>query len=253
MGRNNPGIEMEVDNLFWEIRSFLEGHRNPELVLKYQRYFVEGYDAYGVDQQLIDTQRSAWFKDHQQSMGYGGFFDLCDRLVAGGKFEEVFLAYWFMRQFKELRTAAGFNRLAAWLENGICNWAMVDSFCLDMAAPFLQENIIEAQTLAGWQNSSSKWMRRALPVTLIKPVKNGLPPETALDLISPLMGDSEKVVHQGLGWFLREAWKQHPEVIENFLAVWKNTCARLIVQYATEKMTPAQKERFRRGRKAAPR
>jgi hypothetical protein len=57
------------------------------------------------------------------------------------------------------------------------------------------------------------------------------------------------VVHQGLGWFLREAWKLYPQPVENYLAVWKDSAPRLIFQYATEKMTPEQKACFRREKK----
>ena len=67
-----------------------------------------------------------------------------------------------------------------------------------------------------------------------------------LGFIDPMMGDSEKVVHQGLGWFLREAWKRDPQSVESFLMKWKDTCARLIIQYATEKMNKEEKLRFRK-------
>jgi hypothetical protein len=53
-------------------------------------------------------------------------------------------------------------------------------------------------------------------------------------------------VHQGLGWFLSEAWKIDPAPVEEFLLKYKNSAARLIFQYATEKMTPEGKVRFRR-------
>jgi len=53
-------------------------------------------------------------------------------------------------------------------------------------------------------------------------------------------------VHQGVGWFLREAWKIRPKETESFLLKYKDTSPRLIFQYATEKMTPKQKLRFRR-------
>jgi 3-methyladenine DNA glycosylase AlkD len=61
-----------------------------------------------------------------------------------------------------------------------------------------------------------------------------------------MMGDSEKVVHQGLGWFLRETWKRDRNPVEAHLLKWKDTCARLIVQYATEKMSKEEKLRFKR-------
>jgi 3-methyladenine DNA glycosylase AlkD len=60
------------------------------------------------------------------------------------------------------------------------------------------------------------------------------------------MADGERVVHQGLGWFLREAWKKHAKPVEAFLLEFRDTAARLIFQYATEKMKPAERERFRR-------
>jgi 3-methyladenine DNA glycosylase AlkD len=63
------------------------------------------------------------------------------------------------------------------------------------------------------------------------------------------MTDPEREVHQGTGWFLREAWKRKPEETEIFLLKWKDTAPRLIFQYATEKMTAEGKGRFRRHKK----
>jgi 3-methyladenine DNA glycosylase AlkD len=67
-------------------------------------------------------------------------------------------------------------------------------------------------------------------------------------VIEPLMSDIEKVVQQGTGWFLREAWKQQPGPTEQFLLRYKDTCPRLIVQYATEKMDSDARQRFKRSR-----
>jgi 3-methyladenine DNA glycosylase AlkD len=66
------------------------------------------------------------------------------------------------------------------------------------------------------------------------------------NFIDPMMMDPEREVHQGLGWFLREAWKKQAEPTELFLMKWKNSAPRLIFQYAIEKMTPDQKQEFRK-------
>ncbi len=58
--------------------------------------------------------------------------------------------------------------------------------------------------------------------------------------------DPEKKVRQGLGWFLREAWKLQPAPIEAFLLKYKDTAPRLIYQYACEKMGKDEKLKFRR-------
>ncbi len=69
-----------------------------------------------------------------------------------------------------------------------------------------------------------------------------------LEFIDPMMMDTEREVHQGLGWFLRECWKKDRNETEKFLLKWKNHCARLIIQYATEKMTKEERLRFRKAK-----
>jgi 3-methyladenine DNA glycosylase AlkD len=76
-------------------------------------------------------------------------------------------------------------------------------------------------------------------------VKAGSPLAPLLAFIRPLMHDPERVVQQGLGWFLRECWKKERKQTESFLLEWKDTAPRLIYQYATEKMSKADKARFR--------
>lgn len=230
------------------IRKFLDENRNPAVKDKYSRYFVEGYDPYGTDGKLLDEHRRGWFSEYDNKLGLDGFIRLGDRLVASGKYEEVFLAFWFVTRYPAHLNKNIFPRLAAWLETGICNWAMVDSFSLDVCAPFILKQVITLEDMAGWRLSTSKWMRRSAAVTLIRPGKHGMPVSDILGFIRPMMMDEEKVVRQGLGWLLRELWKIDRLQVEDFLMEYKDTCGRLIIQYATEKMTPDEKERFRRTR-----
>lgn len=238
-------IEDELQ-LLEVIREFLEEHRDSAVKEKYARYFVEGYDPYGTDGKLLDERRKEWFSTYDNKLGLDGFIRLGDRLVASGKYEEAFLAFWLVTRYPGHLSKSIFPRLAAWLENGICNWAMVDSFSLDVCAPFLLKKIITLEDMTGWRVSPSKWMRRSAAVTLIKPAKNGMAISEILGFIRPLMLDEEKVVRQGLGWLLRELWKIDRPLVEGFLLEYKDTCGRLIIQYATEKMTAEEKEKFRR-------
>jgi 3-methyladenine DNA glycosylase AlkD len=235
-----------IDQLLMEIREFCRQNSNPAIVKKYSRFFVEGYDAYGMEQKVIETQRKIWLDKYRSELGFNGFLQLCDLLVAGGKYEEVFLAFWFIKTYEKEFTRDTFNHLATWLENGICNWAQSDTFSMDIISPFLINRIVHMDDLTQWRYSPSKWIRRAVPVSLIKPAQKDMPVKAVLEFIVPLMPDSEKVVHQGLGWLLREIWKLYPAEVEPFLLDWKDTCARLIIQYATEKMTGEQKLRYRK-------
>lgn len=237
---------MDISLMQTEIRSFYEKNADEARVKKYGRFFVEGYDSFGVDPILIEKQREEWLQKYHMILGLAGFLDLGDRLIASGKYEEGFLAYWFVKSFEKEFTPQTFDRLSCWLDHGVCNWALTDTCSMDIFGPFFVRRIVPINTVAGWCSSDVKWKRRAVPVSLIPVLKTDISLAEMLNLIAPLMGDKEKVVHQGLGWFLREAWKLHREEVEIFLLRYKDTCARLIIQYATEKMTPEEKARFKR-------
>jgi 3-methyladenine DNA glycosylase AlkD len=119
-------------------------------------------------------------------------------------------------------------------------------FCGEVLSHFLVKGIVPVAAMSEWRNSRSKWKRRAVPVTLISALKTDIRAESLVELVEPMMLDSERVVQQGLGWFLREAWKKRPPVVEKFLLRWKDSCPRLIVQYATEKMAASKKARFKK-------
>ncbi len=100
--------------------------------------------------------------------------------------------------------------------------------------------------LSSWLDSPFKFQRRCVPVTLIKHMKKTRQVMPSIIFVEKLMADPEREVHQGMGWFLREAWKISPAEVEPFLEKWKETAPRLIIQYACEKMTKEDKQRFRR-------
>ncbi len=228
-----------------EIRSFCSAHADSRQVARYARFFREGYDAFGVPQESFDKQRDIWLEKYRDAMGLAGFLALGDILVKTGKYEEASYAISFIIPFKKEWTKETFQRVGCWLEQGICNWAHSDFLCGEVLNPCLGQKIVAVSAMKDWRKSESKWKRRAVPVALLAFAKMPAKISPLLRFIRPMMLDKERVVHQGLGWFLREAWKINPQVVEPFLLGWKDNAPRLIFQYATEKMTPRQKARFR--------
>jgi 3-methyladenine DNA glycosylase AlkD len=228
---------MKLKSILTEIRNFCQENADSARVRKYAKYFVEGYDAYGVDRELMERQREVWLQAFEKELGFEGFLKLGDLLVENGKYEEASLAIWFVAAFKADYTPEALERLGKWLDNGFRNWAHTDVFSGEVLSSFLECGIVRLKAFSQWRKAGSKWKRRAVPVTLIKGLQTGLPVPALLKFISPVMLDSERVVHQGLGWLLREVWKKSPAPAEAFLLKWKDSCPRLIVQYATEKAT----------------
>jgi len=235
-----------VEDLLGEIQQYCLENENEQNVLKYQRYFVEGYDAYGLDPKAMEIQRNLWLQKHAASLGLEGFLQLGSRLVETGRYEEATFAIWFISSFADRYTSQTLPLLGAWLDEGICNWAHTDMFSSDVLPVFLVRGIVPLSAFSAWRNAESKWKRRSVPVTLIKTLDRGVPVNDALQFLEPMMLDGEKVVRQGLGWCLREAWKRSAGQVEEFLLKWKDTCPRLVIQYATEKMSAEQKASFKK-------
>lgn len=242
-------LDNSIDAKLVEIRAFLAAHGDEKVVAKYSRYFKEGYDAYGIPDGEYRSFAGQWFEANRSELGLSGFLALGDRLMRSGKYEEASLAINWAGRFHKQFSPAEFLRFGAWLQDGVREWAHCDVLCGDLLSIFLVRGIVSIEALAPWRHSESKWQRRAVPVSMISLLKKGHEVQPMLDLIRPMMMDPERVVHQGLGWFLREAWKLHPAAVEEFLLQWKDSAPRLIFQYATEKMTPEAKARFKKQRR----
>lgn len=239
----------KIDERFLEIRKFCEKNADPEIVRKYSRYFTEGYDAYGLDTEKYEFQRDKWLEKWGKDFTLDDFIRLGDKLVATGKYEEASFAVGFIDSMTEKFTADTFEKLGNWLEKGIVNWAHTDFLSGKALSHFITHKIVGLDALKKWTESPSKWKRRSVPVMLIDALKTDIPLRKLFKAIEPLMPDSDKFVQKGLGWFLREAWKVHPQETEDFLLKWKDTCGRIIVQYATEKMDKEYKAKYRKEKK----
>jgi len=231
-----------------EIQEFCIKNSDPAIVTKYSKYFKEGYDGYGIDDKILVSQRDRWLEEWKNELTVSDYLDIGDKLVSSGKFEEIAFAIHFISFKKQHFSLEVFNRVGNWLENGIANWGSTDVLCMLVLADFIKDEIIETNQLKGWTKSSSKWKRRAVPVTLAQIVKSGYNPKSILPVIEPLMCDESEDVQKGLGTLLRELWKKYKDETEEFLLKWKDDCGRLIIMYATEKMDKESKKRFKKSK-----
>jgi 3-methyladenine DNA glycosylase AlkD len=246
------------ERLVREIQQYCAAHADPKLATKYARYFTEGYDAWGLldkNHPFFNERRDEWLERYRR-IGTDGFIEAGALLFATGKYEEGSIAINFLKQrLAELDEVAALA-LGRWFEAGVRNWAHTDVICGELLGPLLQDGRLTLKALAPWRESPPRFLRRAAVVAvigLLGPWKKGQPAATAqravtrrlLAYVKPMMLDGERVVQQGLGWFLREAWKRDAATVEPFLLSFKDTAPRLIYQYATERMTAAGKARFR--------
>jgi 3-methyladenine DNA glycosylase AlkD len=236
-----------------EIRAYCAAHADAAKAAKWQRYFTEGYAAWGLldkDDPLWHERQEHWLTAYS-GLGVAGFLELGEHLFSSGKYEEGALATRFLARHRSELGTASVAALGKWFAAGIRNWAHTDVLCGEVIAPLLRDGTWPLELLAGWRASPRKFQRRAVPVAMLGLLKKPVDPKPLLEFLRPLMLDSERVVQQGLGWFLRETWKLYRGPAEQFLMEWKDQAPRLIFQYATERMTPAERQRFRRQKETA--
>ncbi|WP_321472241.1 DNA alkylation repair protein [uncultured Paludibaculum sp.] len=242
-------VSGDVAALAAEIRAYCAANANPTLANKWARYFKEGYDAWGVldkDHPLWNAQQAAWLETHSH-LGLKGFLLLGETLFASGKYEEGGLAIRFLKSYSTQIDARALPGIAKWFPGGIRNWAHVDVLCGEVLSPALAAGRLGLQDFAVWRTSPERFQRRAVPVAMLSLLKTSAPTAELLSFVRPLMLDPERVVQQGLGWFLRETWKREPQPVEELLMEFRSQAPRVIYQYACEKMTPARRTAFRRG------
>lgn len=238
---------MKPVELYDDIRKYCQTNANEALVKKYSRYFNEGYDAYGLAAKKFNEKVSSILKDKRVNIKL--IIKTGNLLVKSGKYEETSFAICLLKEFSGNFDIETFKAVEKWFQIGIVNWAHTDILCSYLLSNFFLKKIISLRDLSGWRTAKNKYQRRAVPVAMLELLKTSRNFKPMFAFIEPLMMDEEKKVQQGLGWFLREAWKINKEETEKFLLKWKDRSPRTIYQYAAEKMTAQQKKKFKRSNK----
>ena len=234
-------------SLFSEIRAYCLAHADDKVVKKYSRYFKDGYDAYGLTQEQTDIKKTELLQ--RRDINLTLIFHAAPILFQSGKYEETSFVLVLLRDLHEQYTRETFNRIEALFSIGIRNWAHADILGMQILPSFILKGQVSSEDFKPWIQSEYLFQRRCVPVTFIKLLKTEKSYASLFDLIEPLMTDPAREVHQGTGWFLREAWKIRNQETEDFLLKWKDTSPRLIFQYACEKMSAEDKQRFRRNQR----
>ena len=237
---------MSPAELALEIRSYCVANADAERLQKSQRFFKEEFVGYGLTAPQVYSKVKEMLKI--------GDFDLkaiqeaAPVLMKDRMFEEISMGLLLLDGLWKQFAPETFQTINNWFSFSITNWAHADTLGMLILPKFLDKKIVEMNDFRPWLDSPFKFQRRCVPVTLIKHMKKTRQVMPSILFVEKLMTDPEREVHQGMGWFLREAWKISPAEVETFLEKWKDTAPRLIIQYACEKMIPENKLRFKRSK-----
>ncbi len=235
---------MESNKLYQDILLYCLANSNPVNVEKYSRYFKGGYDAHGLSQPQINDKVKELARNKHISLST--IFETAPMLFNSGKYEEISFVLLLINSRDSFYTTDTLEKIENLFTIGIYNWAHADTLGMMVLPKFVKRNIVGFDYFKKWIYSPYKFQRRCAPVTLIKNIKNIDKVEKLFDVIEPLMFDTEREVHQGVGWFLKKAWEIYPLETEAFLLIYKDVSPRLIFQIACEKMEREHKVLFKK-------
>jgi len=226
------------------ITDYCRNNANAANVEKYSRYFKGGYNAWGLGQAQMNDLTKQLLKTPGLTLNI--VISAMPLLMKSGKYEETSFGLLLINGMKKQYTPALLKEIAGFFQAGITNWAHADTLAMWILPNIIAGGHVTEEDFVSWLSSPYSFQRRCVPVTYIKSLKKAQSPEHLFQMTEPLMADPVREVQQGMGWFLREAWKLFPEQTEAFLTKHKNTAPRLIYQYACEKMVKEYRLKFRK-------
>jgi len=167
--------------------------------------------------------------------------------LSGSNTEEYkFAAFFFLNQYKRLfdNSIPEFFRTEYFSH---CHtWSTCDSCCIRVLGPFLARNPQIAQnTIDNWSNDPNYWIKRASLVLHLKIIMINKTFDRAYlfnKVEQMLPFSSEPYIEKAIGWLLKTCTKYSPNVIIQYLRENKQNFSRLIIRYASEKLSKSQKD-----------
>lgn len=207
-----------------------------------RRFFKEDIDAYGVGSPAVKSiARQAYATLKQWPETERNRF--CTELFRSGKMEEGVLAVYLYDRFAKRCGESEFKLFESWVDRFVTNWAHCDGVGTKLLAASIANEPTLAARLIPWTDSKNRWKRRAAAISLVPAARRGRHTDEILRIAQRLIADPDEMVQKGVGWVLKETYPPKPQDTMKFLMEEKSRASRLLLRYAAEKMTAADKQK----------
>jgi 3-methyladenine DNA glycosylase AlkD len=221
-----------------EIRAKIRENASPEHAVKVRRYFREPIETHGLTSQAEKEITNHFYPRIKGDLH--ATIQIANELVRSRIMDEVSIGIRLVKRFSRHLTPEHFDVFDGWVDD-ITNWANTDSLCTWLIAETVRADPALWSRLLEWTESKNRWRRRASAVSLVPIARKGDMLEEAFTIADRLMRDSDDMVQKGVGWLLKEASKEHPEEVREFLLRWRSDAPSLILRYASEKLLPEKR------------
>jgi 3-methyladenine DNA glycosylase AlkD len=198
------------------------------------------FKSYGI--KIAEIEKIVKLVFEKFSCSYEDAVEVFKELISSDVQDEHFSAVFFLNRFKKNFNVNTIDLFYKEFFKYCDNWGICDSTMIRIIGPFLGKKGNEElalETISKWSNSDNMWTKRASMVILLKIVmiRKKFDKEYVFDLVEKVNQSSEDYIQKGIGWLLKTCSRYNSDVIFNYLVENKTTLSRLILRYASEKLT----------------
>ncbi len=170
-------------------------------------------------------------------------------LVSSNIHEVKFASIFFLNHVKGNFNQATIDIIEDAFSKYCDTWAFCDSSCIRVIGPFLgkkNNQILADRTIDKWSNSENLWIRRASLVILLKiiMIKKEFNDGYVYEFVEKMLKYPEDYIQKGIGWLLKTCSKYNPDLIFKYLMKNKGKLSRLILRYASEKLSKEKRAKI---------
>lgn len=236
-----------IDEIINEIKTRLEEKKPILKQDQKQRMYkiinpdIEDYEIYGI--KTADTEKIAKITHNKFNCSYKDAIEVYKKLSRENIEEYKFVAFLFLNRFKKKFSSDTINVFHEVYLSHIHTWSTCDSTSIRVIGPFLAKKgneLLARETIKKWSETENHWIKRASMVILLKitMLHKDFEEDFVFNLVEKMVDHVEwKYVEKGIGWLLKTCSKYKPEVIMDYLRKNKKNLSRLILRYATEKLS----------------
>ena len=168
---------------------------------------------------------------------------LCEQLWQVDSFGGGVVVCYLYRRFAKQCGVREFKLFTRWLDRYVDHWGHTDGLSLWLLGASIANEPALIGELYAWTRSKNRWKKRAAAVAMVPSAKRGLHTSEILKIAQALVPDEDDMVRKGVGWLLKETYPKKPREVVRFLDPWRGKASRVVLRYAAEKMTAADKAR----------
>ncbi len=225
-------IQMSAE-IVSEIKAEIKREAESEFAERLTQYFKEPIKTHGLRApQQKEIARKYY---HRVKKDLPAAIQVTQKLIESQILEEASIGIKILRKMTRHLTPAHFDTIDPWVDL-LTNWANTDGLSAWIIADIIKKDPNLTDRLLEWTTSENRWRRRAAAVSLVPIARRGDMLDQVFRIADQLMTDGDDMVRKGVGWLLKEASKEHPQEIRDYLLKWREETSALVLRYASEKL-----------------